>query len=362
MSATAIQWTDAVWNPVTGCTKVSEGCRHCYAETVAERFWGKQYPPITLHVAGGNAQHLRRRFTDVQCHPGRLAEPLGWRKPRRVFVNSMSDLFHEAVPDSFLDQVFAVMAFVPQHTFQVLTKRPERMQEYFREGPGHCARLRVFAAAARFPGARLDQVMATVRSVDGPPAWPLSNVWLGVSCEDQATADQRIPLLLQTPAAVRFVSAEPLLEPIDLRYLQPHEPPVEIDALSGTHGVQRPHRGKNAPLDWVIIGGESGAGARPCDVAWIRSLRDQCKAAEVPCFVKQLGANAIDSAQCDVWCNGEHHYSRPAGDALIREAEQTPGYSTTAHRVSRLLRDRRGGDLAEWPEDLRVRKFPEVRP
>jgi protein gp37 len=179
----SIEWTDATWSPVTGCTKVSEGCRHCYAETMAKRFWGD------------------RHFGDVQCHPDRLEQPLRWRKPRRVFVNSMSDLFHPAVPDDFIDRVFAVMALCPQHTFQVLTKRPERMRAWF-DGGEHLRMTRCFRNFQHY-----------TKPV-GP--WPLPNVWLGVSVEDQATADERIPVLLDTPSALCFVSAEPLLGEIDL--------------------------------------------------------------------------------------------------------------------------------------------------
>jgi protein gp37 len=221
---TGIAWTDTTWNPVTGCTKVSEGCRNCYASAIAGRFWGA------------------REFTDVRTHADRLDAPLRWRKPRRVFVNSMSDLFHDAVPDEFIGRVFAVMGRAPQHTFQILTKRPERMQRF------------------------CDWNRRT-----GNP--PLRNVWLGVSCEDQETADERVPLLLQVPAAVRFLSCEPLLGPIDLRLRM--EPQV--------------HHAPNQ-VDWVIVGGESGRGFRPMDLDWARSLREQCAAASVPFFFKQVSA------------------------------------------------------------------------
>jgi len=213
--STNIGWTNETWNPVTGCSKVSAGCKNCYAEAITERF-GTQ------------------KFTDVTLHPDRIDRPLHWRKPRLVFVNSMSDLFHKDVPRSFQCRVFQTMKYAPQHTFQILTKRPERMR---------------------------DDLRAVTR--------PLPNVWLGVSCEDQATADERIPLLLQTPAAVRFVSCEPLLGSIDLATRIPRHARF---------------------LDWVIVGGESGPNRREMDLDHLLSIVDQCKAEGVPCFVKQDSA------------------------------------------------------------------------
>lgn len=254
MTKTRIEWTDEVWNPVTGCTKVSQGCKHCYAE----RMFPRPYPG--------------RAFTDVQCHPERLDQPLRWQRPRRVFVNSMSDLFHEAVPDEFLDQVFAVMALAPQHTFQVLTKRPERMLAYCKTLGKHRERDRVSLASAQF-----DQGGSFSYVLNGA-GWALPNVWLGVSVEDQETADERIPLLLQTPAVVRWISAEPLLGPINARLFLPFT----------TRGRGGPHR-ENGGLDWIIVGGESGPHARPMHPAWARGLRDQCVAAGVPFLFKQWG-------------------------------------------------------------------------
>lgn len=249
---TKIVWTDATWNPVTGCTKVSQGCKHCYAE----RDWAR-----LVHMPAFSG----RAFTDVACHPERLDQPLHWKKPRRIFVNSMSDLFHEDVPDEFIDQVFAVMAQSPQHTFQVLTKRPERMREYM----NHPVRLNMWA----------DAEIPLVSSEWGD--FPLPNVWLGVSVEDQATAYERIPLLLQTPAAVRWISAEPLLGPVDLRYFNYNY----LDKLP--KGV--------ISLDWVVVGGESGPKARPMHPDWARSLRDQCQAAGVSFLFKQWGEWAAAS-------------------------------------------------------------------
>lgn len=254
---TGIEWTDATWNPVTGCTKVSQGCKHCYAKHQA-------WPRL---AASPNTVYTGRAFEDVRCHPERLDQPLRWTKPRRIFVNSMSDLFHESVPDEFIDQVFAVMALARQHTFQVLTKRPERMLAYLTGGEG----IDVVSNRVRWEAVRLDNK----RWCEKPSRhWPLSNVWLGVSVEDQATADERIPLLMQTPAAVRWISAEPLLGPVNIeRY------------------VLRFVRGQAVPvyLDWVVVGGESGPGARPMHPAWALALRDQCVAAGVPFLFKQWG-------------------------------------------------------------------------
>lgn len=249
-----ISWTDETWNPVTGCTKVSQGCKHCYAETMAHRF-GARYPD---------------GFGTVTRHPDRLEIPLRWKKPRRIFVCSMSDLFHSAVPDSFLGLVFGVMALLPRHTFQVLTKRAQRMAEWSR-------------GVMHYPNG--DQSQRPV------PGWP-PNVRLGVTVEDQATADERIPLLLQTPAAVRFVSYEPALGPVDftrltiLEPLPPHGPGVWLNALTGH--VAGPDD-MIAHLDQIIVGGETGPGARPMHPDWPRSVRDQCKAAGVAFHFKQWG-------------------------------------------------------------------------
>jgi protein gp37 len=241
---TSIEWTDQTWNPVTGCDKVSPGCDHCYAEGIAHRFAG------TPQFPNGFGVTLR---------PERLDEPLHWRKPRRVFVNSMSDLFHADIPDEFIARVFATMARAPQHTFQILTKRPGRMRSLLADDP------------QKLLEATADE--ATADAIYGAH-WPLPNVWLGVSAEDQKWANVRIPVLLDTPAAVRFVSAEPLLGPIDMRMW------LEDD----------PTRFVVPPLDWVIVGGESGPGARPVHPDWVFSLRDQCVDADVPFLFKQWGA------------------------------------------------------------------------
>lgn len=232
MNKTGIDWCDRVWNPVTGCRKVSEGCRYCYANSIADRFFASRYPP--------NPDGSPRKFTDVRCHPERLEQPTLLRKPQRIFVNSMSDLFHPDVPFDFVLQVWLTMAQTLQHQYLILTKRPERMMRFITEW---------------LPGAWGLATMSLQLLEQ-----PLPNVWLGVSVENQETADRRIPCLLDTPAAVRFVSAEPLLGPVVL--------PVG--------------------LNWVIAGCESGAHRRPMNIEWARNLRDQCQAAGAPFFLKQM--------------------------------------------------------------------------
>jgi protein gp37 len=243
MGETRIEWADRVWNPVTGCTPVSAGCDNCYARRMANRLRGRFGYPADEPFG-------------VTVHPERFAEPMRWRNPARIFVCSMGDLFHEDVPTKTIRNLFAFMDYLPHHTFCILTKRPRRMAEIVTE----------FAVE------------------DGGN--PLRNVWLGVSVEDQRAADERIPILLGTPAALRFVSVEPMLYLVDLRYLQPGDLSTEVDALAGTHGVLRPHRGRCPGLDWVICGGETGPGARQMHPEWARSLRDQCQAAGVPFFFK----------------------------------------------------------------------------
>jgi protein gp37 len=277
---TGIEWTDATWNPILGCSRVSEGCRNCYAETIAGRFGqGKPtvYSGLTQIVNG------RSVWTGVIKETRQLLQPLSWRSPRRVFVNSMSDLFHENVSDELRDRIFAVMALCPQHAFQVLTKRPERMLAYLSDSD---TPLRVLRGKAQvWQADRHEESLGLPRMTTD---YMLPNVWLGVSVENQRAADERIPLLLQTPAAVRFISAEPLLGLIDLEAL-PSASGIgrHLNALSNA-GVDA---GAEIPtkLDWVIVGGESGPHARPMHLEWARSLRDQCRAAGVDFFFKQWG-------------------------------------------------------------------------
>lgn len=309
-SKSAIEWTDATWNPTRGCSIVSPGCVNCYAMKQAHRFsYLREAKGHLLPVKG--AYHGLTKQTSagpqwtgvVRLAPEHiLMQPYRWRKPRRIFVNSMSDLFHESLTNEEIAQVFHVMYGeasanpVAKHTYQILTKRPERMREWFRwleAYDGNDATIEALSAFLRLNG-------------------PHPRVWLGVSVEDQQRADERIPILLDIPAAVRFISAEPLLQAVDLRMagsLLPNSAPHEL----------------RSAIDWVIVGGESGPGARTFDVAWARSLVQQCKVAGVACFVKQLGTRfAMDRA---TWHTAKRH-------------------------------DRKGGDPSEWPSDLRVRQFP----
>lgn len=282
---TGIQWTDSTWNPVRGCTRISTGCGGphkeggCYAEKLAARFSDPGQP---YHGFAERTKDGGRWTGKVELIEDVLTLPLRWKKPRKIFVNSMSDLFHEKLSDEAIDKIFAVMALCPQHTFQVLTKRAERMREYMTTPYRH------------------DNIGDHMMEIgDIQPgfkcvAWPFSNVWLGVSCERQQEADERIPLLLQTSAAVRFVSCEPLLGPLDLYHGDP-------DPRLGGHYATKTYIGDwwpaGAPpgvpsthgLDWVIAGGESGPNARPAHPDWFRSLRDQCLAADVAFFFKQFG-------------------------------------------------------------------------
>lgn len=324
--STQIQWTDATWNPTTGCSRVSEGCRNCYIERT---------PPFRMQG--------RKLGDPVQLHPDRLDAPLHWKKPRRIFVNSMSDLFHEDVPEYFIIQVFFAMAVTPRHTYQILTKRPERMRAVC---SGQKMLLALTAALAQFT-AQVEGHSLSIRhngdGIDGGVIIP--NVWLGVSIEDQATADERIPTLLQTPSAVRFISAEPLLGPIKLRDVGPEL--EKMDVLNGVKFMPGYH-GKlcDVPrLDWVILGGESGPGARPCDLGWIRSIKEQCQSAGVPVFVKQLGRKA-----------GIGH---PTNYTIDADGKVNIGeYGCGQTIIPCALKDTKGGDMAEWPPDLRVREFP----
>lgn len=285
MGKTNIEWADYVWNPVIGCSIVSPGCTNCYAMKMAAR--------IQRMAAGrGASTHYAGTTREVNGNAvwtGKLAiapddivtAPLHQKKPRKIFVCSMGDLFHENVPDEWIDRVFAVMALAPQHTFQVLTKRSTRMREYF-SGALRDSRHRIetitYPMSARFQ-------IAGMR-----PTWPLPHVWLGVSAEDQARADERVPDLLATPAAIRFVSAEPLLSQIDftrLRFSTSTERWI-CNSLDFGNGFfpPKPHQ---KPLDWIIVGGESGSGARPMHPDWARSIRDQCRASGTPFFMKQMG-------------------------------------------------------------------------
>lgn len=489
-----IAWTDETWNPIRGCSRVSEGCRNCYAEVVAARFSGpgQAYEGLARRTSKGEARWTGK-IMFVEKH---LLDPLRWKEPRRIFVNSMSDLFHEDVSDEQLDRIFAVMALADRHQFQVLTKRPQRMLEYVNE-PGRCravasaiARIgnrqprqgladseaKGRAAGARrriskgieslslqespcgvedspgLPGdlgnaqrkanervsassgvgssarsnsardydqspersegqqraveSRTSDLIGTAPSRVGCPtgskepakritasedtphrggrsgntrataagrsgegsggtipdeaegnlgdllpedlethlAWPLPNLWLGVSVENQAAADERIPILLDTPAAVRFLSCEPLLGPLQFPL-----PCKDSRFWSDLH--------------WIICGGESGAHARPCDVEWIRDIVKQCADAKVPCFIKQMGK----------WITGDHtghgctgfdtgfvvnRWLLDDGRVFIPPIIGANAHARPANAIAFGNCDTHGGNWIEWPEDLRVREFP----
>ncbi|MEW6121606.1 MAG: phage Gp37/Gp68 family protein [Pseudomonadota bacterium] len=285
-----IEWTDATWNPVVGCSITSPGCTNCYAMPMARRIEamqpGSHYAGTTKVVNGKPVWTGKLALAPHHI----LTQPLRWRRPRRIFVNSMGDLFHEDVPDEWIDQVFRVMALTPHHTYQALTKRSARMRAYLSQlvcGDGYRPYVRRPGWAAADPRDR-DAVLLLP---DGQ-TWPLPNVWLGVSTEDQRRADERVPDLLATPAAVRFVSAEPLLGPLNLFSL--NERCGERGTITDWHDALRglrfgPTQETTAKLDLVIVGGESGPRARPMHPDWARSLRDQCRGAGVPFFFKQWG-------------------------------------------------------------------------
>lgn len=344
---TSIEWTDATVNAVNGCSVCSPGCTNCYAMRLAGTRM-RNHPTregLTTDSKAGPVWNGRVRFNETA-----LMQPLHWTKPRKIFWNAHGDLFHPAVPDAWIDKCFAVMALTPQHVHQVLTKRSARMREYFAEtwqpAPARTIDMRghgpdIEVPAETRPGDRWDQINAAIDDITtdgvfnqarfwtkdgsliGRPAWPrlpLPNVWLGVSVEDQERANERIPDLLATPAAVRFLSCEPLLGPLDLTSIKapryPDEPEDSLaidwrfDALTtGDYywfdvedGVgdcgDGPYR--DARIDWVIVGGESGPGSRPMHPDWARSLRDQCAGATIggdpapiPFLFKQWGDWAL---------------------------------------------------------------------
>jgi protein gp37 len=267
MSANStIEWTDATWNPVRGCTKISPGCKHCYAETFAERFRG---------VPG----HPYEQGFDLRLIPEKLAEPLKWSSPKTIFVNSMSDLFHEDVPDWYVEQVARVMQMANWHTYQVLTKRATRLRD-------------LLASKLNF-AAKLD------------------HIWWGTSVEDRKYGVPRIAALRQAPAGVRFLSIEPLLN--------------DVGRLDLTN------------IHWVIVGGESGAGARPMDEQWVINIREQCRKARVPFFFKQWGGvqkskhgRELDGRTFDAMPERASH---PVASKLQRQAMIAEVQSWTAPRI-----------------------------
>lgn len=271
MAITKIEWTDRVWNPVRGCSKVSSGCENCYAERMASRFCGpgQPYDGLVWRPSDGRSSGWTGEARFV---PDMLDAPLHWRKPCRVFVNSMSDLFHESITDHDRDAVLAAMLLSPRHTYQVLTKRPACMVRYLSDD-GLYNRVLVAAQELRAKQPELSSV-----GISDPTRLPAKWIHWGVSVENQAAANERIPLLLLCPAVVRWVSCEPLIGAIRLDRLTDDELGASWDSLRA-----------EGCLDWVVCGGESGPQARPMRHGWATSLRDQCKSANIPFFFKQWG-------------------------------------------------------------------------
>lgn len=359
---TKIEWVRSsngekgeTWNPLAGCSRKSTGCQNCYAEKMTKRL-----KAMGVEKYQGLLNEHGRFNGNVRFDKNALMIPLKRKKPTTYFVNSMSDLFHENVPDDWIDQMLAVMTLTPQHTYQCLTKRADRMQEYLADPYTRerivdaiylvTPRSKVVATFFDLYNRRVVHKIDphTDREIECLNVWPLKNVWMGVSVEDQKTADERIPLLLQTPAAIRFLSVEPLLEYTRIK----NEWLSDRGGVPGTMGqwVKKPD------IDWAIIGGESGPNARPFDLDWIRPLIRQCKAANVPVFVKQLGGHVL--CRNDNGFEGEHDQAWPDGTAYQdNPSGYREDYQGAPVRVR--LKDKKGGDMSEWPLDLRIREMPQ---
>ena len=316
--ATKIEWTDETWNPIIGCSKCSPGCDHCYAERMAVRQTKMRPEPNNPYHAVVTNGEWNGKTVWAEFAQSRLWKPARWRKPRRVFVCSMSDLFHPSTPDGWIDRVFATAAACPQHTFQILTKRPERMAQYMRGGADE----RVWQLTYQCTG----KVRAD---------WPLKNVWLGVTAETQEMLVARLPWLVRMPAAVRFLSLEPMLGPINLReehgtigddgsivLEQAFGDPRELWACRRCQGARYAEtdpqaiwcgacNGTGVGINWVIVGGETGPHARPMPGPFVRGVRDQCAAAGVPFFFKQWGTALGGGSDID----GREWREFPTGDA-----------------------------------------------
>jgi protein gp37 len=358
---TSIEWSNATWNPIRArlrthenlrinsgkralkpgtwgyhCERISPGCSNCYACAMNGR---------TLPAWGTGLDYTvpNRDKVEVYIDQDELEKPRHWKKPRLIFPCSMTDWCADFVTDAMRDRLLAVCALTPQHTYQFLTKRADDQKRYLSD-----------------PGKREDvedagSTLYNCCYANTQAGWPLPNVWLGVSCEDQQRADERIPHLLATPAAVRWVSYEPALGPVDFTNIRYADEDCECrwDVLNGLHvilnsdsmdAVADSRLCDNFPtLDWIVAGGESGPGARPCDLAWLRAVVQQCASAGVPCFVKQLGARPVEFRST--------HVSDPAA---TRDLENGGYYKS----VRPVLGDRKGGDPSEWPADLRVREMP----
>ena len=336
MGKTKIEWTEYVWNPVTGCSVTSPGCTNCYAMKLA----GTRLAHHPSRAGLTQDTKVGQVWTgEVRLNEDWLIQPLKWKRPRRIFVCAHGDLFHENVPDEWIDRVFAVMALAPQHTFQVLTKRSARMRDYMDRA---CGRIGDQAMALRrtplciAKGLGPNGLGPLGHIEPGRQWWPLPNVWLGVSVEDQARADERIPDLLETPAAKRWISAEPLLGPVDLTNITGAEKSREYGSpVHGWSAIWKNNGLGRAWLDWVVVGGESGPGARPMHPDWARSLRDQCQAAGVPFFFKQVG-EWFHESELGWW---------PFGDEAIERCQSVGEYYRVGKKAAGRLLDGR-----EWNE------------
>jgi protein gp37 len=354
---TGIEWTDATWTPIrarnraTGkvgwfCIHESEACRFCYAEVMNRRLGtGVDY----------KAQVLSQ--VDIFLDEAMLLAPLRWKKPRRIFVCSMTDLFADFVSDEFIDRMFAVMALTPQHTYQVLTKRPQRMREYCHTLGGHHESDRVSLAMKKLhaeTGYGANGAWYTA----GDQGWHFANIWLGTSCEDQKAADARIPHLLATPAAIRFLSCEPLLGPIDLAHVKEVYVGESFQIFNALDHPDTLNKGRcRQGIDWVIAGGESGPHARPMHPDWARLLRDQCAAADIPFFFKQWGEwmPSINGGVTFITGSGKDP-SVCWPDSTITasgDAEEHGGNGTMIHRIGK----KRAGRKLDAAEH---NAFPEI--
>ena len=344
--STDIEWADDVWNPVSGCRPVSAGCLNCYAAAIASRQMSAGHEGLTRMAKRRNRQGKLVALPvfngSFNLHPERLAAPLLWRRPKRIFVNSMSDLFLEGVPFEFIDRVYARMLITSLQdggahpTYIILTKRIERALKYL-TSDGLAWRLAREAGQAMEDGDAWHDSVGVHVEKHGPIH---ERIHLGVSAENQATFDERVLVLLQCPAAVRIVSMEPLLGPIDASRALPHHGPF---------------------LDWVVVGGESGPGARPCHVDWVRSIVRQCQTATLPVFVKQLGAVVWDRNDAGFNFCGEHEPHQWPEAIGPDQVEHNPRgfrdeYQGAPVRIR--LVSRKGKEPAEWPETLRVRELP----
>lgn len=327
---TKIEWTDASWNPVVGCRRVSAGCEHCYAERLSATRLSQtpRYKGLAVMKPGGPRWTGEYRYTGER----ELLRPIRWQRSRKIFVCDMGDLFFEPVPDDVIDSVWASMLicrlmFPAKHTFQVLTKRVHRMVKYVGDLPARAESIGDCAAALmpKRGDAWREQIIKALQP--GAPA--IDGIWLGASVEDQQSAG-RVEHLSRIKAFPTWLSIEPLLESITIE--------------KWLHGSER----FIAPR-WVVVGGESGPGARPFNVRWARDLVSECKAADVPVFVKQLGSNMRG------WCVGHAYVDKPPAEFYCDLGEASEGY---CEGNCRMQADRKGGDMAEWPADLRVREFP----